>query len=239
MSENKKAASGAGNTTDSKTINSMASVTQQGGEVKYLNAAQKHNIRLAVKGADDKDARIAQVARDFGITEQAVRIIVYGTSSGPEFTCPVPPLMERQTPTEWTSSETQQLRIMKEKGVANSEICKQLHKTAQQVSSKWYALRKAAEKVKKPAPVLDKPPEPAPAPVPIPASEPEKPVPEFDITKLDKPIAEHFDIFSTLQEIMRQAGAGYASVSITREDGTKLRAEVQKDANSKNQVEHR
>lgn len=191
-----------------------------------LNEAQKHNIRLAVKGADDKDARIAQVARDFGITEQAVRIIVYGTSSGPDFTRPAPPMMERQTPTEWTSSETQQLRVMKEKGVANSEICKQLHKTAQQVSSKWYTLRKATGKIKGSAPVLDKPPEPAPAPVPIPASEPEKPVPEFDLTKLDKPIAEHFDIFSTLQEIMRQANAGYASVSITRQDGTKYRAEV-------------
>lgn len=193
-----------------------------------LNEAQKHNIRLAVKGADDKDARIAQVARDFGITEQAVRIIVYGTSSGPDFTRPAPPMMERQTPTEWTSSETQQLRVMKEKGVANSEICKQLHKTAQQVSSKWYTLRKATGKIKGSAPVLDKPPEPAPAPVPIPASEPEKPVPEFDLTKLNKPIAEHFDIFSTLQEIMRQANAGYASINITRQDGTKYRAEVRK-----------
>lgn len=34
MSENKKAASGAGNTTDSKSNNSMASVAQPGGKVK-------------------------------------------------------------------------------------------------------------------------------------------------------------------------------------------------------------
>ena len=204
-----------------------------------LNEAQKHNIRLAVKGADDKDARIAQVARDFGITEQAVRIIVYGTSSGPDFTRPVPPMMERQTPTEWTSSETQQLRVMKEKGVANSEICKQLHKTAQQVSSKWYTLRKATGKIKAPAETLEKP---APGPTTEPTPQ-VKPVvitpPTFDLAAIKQPISEHMDIFDTLQDIMRQAGAGYASVSITREDGTKLRAEVRKDANSKNQVEHR
>jgi hypothetical protein len=50
--------------------------------------------------------------------------------------------------------------------------------------------------------------------------------PTFDLTALDKPLEEHLDIFDTLQDIMRQAGAGYASVSITRQDGTKLRAEV-------------
>ncbi|MBE6722586.1 MAG: hypothetical protein E7572_08940 [Ruminococcaceae bacterium] len=187
-----------------------------------LNEAQKHNIRLAVKGADDKDARIAQVARDFGITEQAVRIIVYGTSSGPDFTRPVPPMMERQAPTEWTSSETQQLRVMKEKGVANSEICKQLHKTAQQVSSKWYTLRKATGKIKESAPA----PKPEPKTVPTAKPVPEKPVPTFDLTAVKQPISEHMDIFDTLQDIMRQAGAGYASVSITRQDGTKYRAEV-------------
>ncbi|MDD3230793.1 MAG: SANT/Myb-like DNA-binding domain-containing protein [Oscillospiraceae bacterium] len=191
-----------------------------------LNEAQKHNIRLAVKGANDKDARIAQVARDFGITEQAVRIIVYGTSSGPEFTCPVPPMMERQAPTEWTNSETQQLRVMKEKGVANSEICKQLHKTAQQVSSKWYTLRKVTGKIKGSAEMLEKP---APGPTAEPTPQ-VKPVvitpPTFDLTAVKQPISEHMDIFDTLQEIMRQANAGYASVSITREDGTKLRAEV-------------
>ena len=182
-----------------------------------LNEAQKHNIRLAVKGADDKDARIAQVARDFGITEQAVRIIVYGTSSGPDFTRPVPPIMERQQPTIWTPEEEKQLRVMKEKGVANSEICKQLHKTAQQVSSKWYTLRKATGKSK------ESEPKSAPAP-----AEPEKPIPAFDLTVVKQPISEHMDIFDTLQDIMRQAGAGYASVSITRQDGTKLRAEVHK-----------
>lgn len=187
-----------------------------------LNEAQKHNIRLAVKGADDKDARIAQVARDFGITEQAVRIIVYGTSSGPDFTRPAPPMMERQTPTEWTSSETQQLRVMKEKGVANSEICKQLHKTAQQVSSKWYTLRKATGKIKESAPA----PKPEPKTVPTAKPVPEKPVPTFDLTAVKQPISEHMDIFDTLQDIMRQAGAGYASINITRQDGTKYRAEV-------------
>jgi len=191
-----------------------------------LNEAQKHNIRLAVKGADDKDARIAQVARDFGITEQAVRIIVYGTSSGPDFTRPAPPMMERQTPTEWTSSETQQLRVMKEKGVANSEICKQLHKTAQQVSSKWYTLRKATGKIKGSAETLEKP-APGPTTEPTPQVKPAVITPPtFDLTALDKPLEEHLDIFDTLQDIMRQAGAGYASVSITRQDGTKLRAEV-------------
>ena len=193
-----------------------------------LNEAQKHNIRLAVKGADDKDARIAQVARDFGITEQAVRIIVYGTSSGPEFTCPVPPMMERQQPTVWTPDEEKQLRVMKEKGVANSEICKQLHKTAQQVSSKWYTLRKATGKIKAPAEMLEKPaPEPTTEPTPQ-----VKPVvitpPTFDLAAIKQPISEHMDIFDTLQDIMRQSGAGYASVSITREDGTKLRAEVRR-----------
>lgn len=255
MDTNKKTASGAANTTDSKSNESTASVTQLKDSVNP--AGQRTAIRRAYHAAE----KLAREKNDPSILAKRINTLVqqfapygfsreqivsigngsFGSDNDPDFSKPAtkPPMMERQTPTEWTSSETQQLRVMKEKGVANSEICKQLHKTAQQVSSKWYTLRKAVGKIKGSAPVLDKPPEPAPAPVPIPASEPEKPVPEFDLTKLDKPIAEHFDIFSTLQEIMRQANAGYASVSITRQDGTKYRAEVRKDANSKNQVEHR
>ena len=225
MYTNKKSASGAINTTDSKDEQSTASVAQQGNEVKQLNYAQKHNIILAVKGATNKEERIAQVARDFGIAKQTVRKIVYGKDSITDFEMPRPPMMERQTPTEWTSSETQQLRAMKEKGVANSEICKQLHKTAQQVSSKWYTMRKATGKIKAPEPVPDKS-------VPTPTTEPTpqvKTVPAFDPAAIKQPISEHLDIFGTLQDIMRQAGAGYASVSITRADGTKYRAEVRKD----------
>jgi len=239
MDANKKAVSGATNTTDSKTINSMASVTQPKGSVNP--AGQYTAIRMAYHAAEKLacekndpsilsqrvDTLVKQFA-PYGFTREQVISIGSGSFGGDNDADFSRPVIEHKHPTVWTPEEEKQLRVMKEKGVANSEICEQLHKTAQQVSSKWYALRKAAEKVKKPAPVLDKPPEPAPAPVPIPASEPEKPVPEFDLTKLDKPIAEHFDIFSTLQEIMRQANAGYASVSITREDGTKLRAEVQK-----------
>jgi|GEM_PF-1455533 len=200
-----------------------------------LNEAQKELIcrayATAAKSGNEtvKQNRLDTLANQFekyGVTPEEVKAIALRKDADPDFSRPVPPVMERQHPTVWTPEEEKQLRIMKEKGVANSEICKQVHKTPQQVSSKWYTLRKATGKIKGSAPVLDKPPEPAPAPVPIPASEPEKPVPEFDLTKLDKPIAEHFDIFSTLQEIMRQANAGYASVSITREDGTKLRAEV-------------
>ena len=246
MDTNKKTASGAGNTTDSMTKNSIDSVTQQGNEVKPYTEGQCTAIRMAYHASEKKahelndpkilservDTLVKQFA-PYGFSREQIVSIgngSFGSDNDPDFSKPAtkPPMMERQTPTEWTSSETQQLRIMKEKGVANSEICSQLHKTAQQVSSKWYTLRKATGKIKGSAPVLDKPPEPAPAPVPIPASEPEKPVPEFDLTKLDKPIAEHFDIFSTLQEIMRQANAGYASVSITRQDGTKYRAEVRK-----------
>ena len=255
MDANKKAVSGATNTTDSKSNESTASVAQQSSEVKPYTGGQCTAIRMAYHASEKKahelndpkilservDTLIKQFA-PYGFTREQIVSIGSGSFGGDndsDFTRPVPPIMERQTPTEWTSSETQQLRVMKEKGVANSEICKLLHKTAQQVSSKWYTLRKATGKIKGSAPVLDKPPDNPPKLVSIPASEPEKPVSEFDLTKLDKPIAEHFDIFSTLQEIMRQANAGYASVSITRQDGTKFRAEVRKDANSKNQVEHR
>lgn len=246
MDANKKAVSGAANTTDSKANQSTKSVAQQSSEVKPYSQGQRTAIRMAYHAAEKKahelndpkilservDTLIKQFA-PYGFTREQIVSIGSGSFGGdndPDFSKPAtkPPMMERQQPTVWTPEEEKQLRVMKEKGVANSEICKQLHKTAQQVSSKWYTLRKATGKIKGSAPVLDKPPEPAPAPVPIPASEPEKPVPEFDLTKLDKPIAEHFDIFSTLQEIMRQANAGYASVSITREDGTKLRAEVHK-----------
>lgn len=192
-----------------------------------LNEAQKELIRrayaTAAKSGNEtvKQNRLDTLANQFekyGVTPEEVKTIALGKDADPDFSRPVPPVMERQHPTMWTPEEEKQLRAMKEKGIANSEICQQLHKTPQQVSSKWCFMRKGTEQQNTPAPV----PEPTPAP------EPEKPVPEFDLTKLDKPIAEHFDIFSTLQEIMRQANAGYASVSITRGDGTKLRAEVRR-----------
>ena len=202
-----------------------------------LNEAQKELIcrayATAAKSGNEtvKQNRLDTLANQFekyGVTPEEVKAIALRKDADPDFTRPVPPIMERQQPTIWTPEEEKQLRVMKEKGVANSEICKQLHKTAQQVSSKWYTLRKAVGKIKAPAPVLDKPaPEPATEPTPQ-----VKPVvitpPTFDLTALEKPIAEHFDIFSTLQDIMRQSGAGYASVSITRQDGTKYRAEVRK-----------
>lgn len=249
MDTNKKAVSGATNTTDSKGTNSTDSVTQPKDSVNPTG--QRTAIRQAYHAAE-KLARekneppilakrintLVQQFAPYGFTREQIVSIGSGSFGGDndsDFTRPAPPMMERQTPTEWTSSETQQLRVMKEKGVANSEICKQLHKTAQQVSSKWYTLRKAAQQVKKPAEAPDKP---TSAPVSEPAPQ-VKPAPMFDLTALEKPIAEHMDIFDTLQGIMRQAGAEYASVNITRQDGTKLRAEVRKDANSKNQVEHR
>ena len=230
---NKKAASGAGNTTDSMTKSSIDSVAQQGSEVKPYTEGQCTAIRMAYHAAEKKahelndpkilservDTLIKQFA-PYGFTREQIVSIGSGSFGGDndsDFARPVPPMMERQAPTEWTSSETQQLRVMKEKGVANSEICKQLNKTAQQVSSKWYTLRKATGKSK------ESEPKSAPAP-----AEPEKPIPAFDLTVVKQPISEHMDIFDTLQDIMRQAGAGYASVSITRQDGTKLRAEVHK-----------
>lgn len=236
----KKAASGAGNTTDSKANQPTESVAQQGNEVKPYTEGQCTAIRMAYHASEKKahelndpkilservDTLIKQFA-PYGFTREQIVSIGSGSFGGDndsDFTRPAPPMMERQQPTEWTPEEEKQLRVMKEKGVANSEICKQLHKTAQQVSSKWYTLRKAVGQVKKPAETLDKPTsEPASEPTPQ-----VKPVPEFDLTKLDKPIAKHFDIFDTLQDIMRQVGAGYASVNITRQDGTKLRAEVRK-----------
>ncbi|QNO17333.1 SANT/Myb-like DNA-binding domain-containing protein [Caproicibacterium amylolyticum] len=244
MSENKKAASGAGNTTDSMTKSSIDSVTQQGSEVKPYSEGQCTAIRMAYHASEKKahelndpkilservDTLVKQFA-PYGFTREQIVAIGSGSFGGdndPDFARPVPPMMERQAPTEWTSSETQQLRVMKEKGVANSEICKQLHKTAQQVSSKWYTLRKATGKIKAPAEMLEKPaPEPTSEPTPQ-----VKPVvitpPTFDLTAVKQPISEHMDIFDTPQDIMRQAGAGYASVSITRQDGTKYRAEVRK-----------
>ena len=224
---NKKAASGAGNTTDSMTKSSIDSVAQQGSEVKPYTEGQCTAIRMAYHAAEKKahelndpkilservDTLIKQFA-PYGFTREQIVSIGSGSFGGDndsDFTRPVPPIMERQQPTVWTPEEEKQLRVMKEKGVANSEICKQLHKTAQQVSSKWYTLRKAVGQVKKPAETLDKPTsEPASEPTPQ-----VKPVPEFDLTKLDKPIAKHFDIFDTLQDIIRQ-------------DGTKLRAEVRR-----------
>ena len=198
-----------------------------------LNEAQKELIRrayaTAAKSGNEtvKQNRLDTLANQFekyGVTPEKVKAIALGKDADPDFSRPVPPVMERQHPTVWTPEEEKQLHIMKEKGVANSEICKQVHKTPQQVSSKWCFMRKAAEQVKKPAEAPDKP---TSAPVSEPASQ-VKPVPTFDLTALEKPIAEHFDIFSTLQDIMRQAGAGYASINITRQDGTKYRAEVRK-----------
>lgn len=198
-----------------------------------LNEAQKELIRrayaTAAKSGNEtvKQNRLDTLANQFekyGVTPEEVKAIALGKDADPDFSRPVPPVMERQQPTEWTSSETQQLRVMKEKGVANSEICKQLHKTAQQVSSKWYTLRKATGKIKESAPA----PKPESKTVPTAKPVPEKPVPTFDLTAIKQPISEHLDIFDTLQDIMRQAGAGYASVSITRADGTKYRAEVRR-----------
>ena len=233
MDTNKKTASGAGNTTDSMTKNSIDSVTQQGNEVKPYTEGQCTAIRMAYHASEKKahelndpkilservDTLIKQFA-PYGFTREQIVSIGSGSFGGDndsDFTRPVPPIMERQQPTVWTPEEEKQLRVMKEKGVANSEICKQLHKTAQQVSSKWYTLRKATGKIK------ESEPKSAPAP-----AEPEKPVPTFDLTAVKQPISEHMDIFDTLQDIMRQAGAGYASINITRQDGTKLRAEVRR-----------
>ena len=242
MDTNKKAASGAGNTTDSKGTSSTDSVTQPKDSVNPTG--QRTAIRQAYHAAE-KLAReknepsilakrintLVQQFAPYGFTREQIVSIGSGSFGGDndsDFTRPAPPMMERQTPTEWTSSETQQLRVMKEKGVANSEICSQLHKTAQQVSSKWYTLRKATGKIKAPAEMLEKPaPEPTTEPTPQ-----VKPVvitpPTFDLAAIKQPISEHMDIFDTLQGIMRQAGAEYASVNITRQDGTKLRAEVRR-----------
>lgn len=240
MQGNKKAASGAGNTTDSMTKSSIDSVAQLKDSVNP--AGQRTAIRQAYHAAE-KLARekndpsilakrintLVQQFAPYGFSREEIIDIGSGSFGGdrdPDFSKPTtkPPMMERQIPTEWTSSETQQLRIMKEKGVANSEICKQLHKTAQQVSSKWYTLRKATGKIKESAPA----PKPEPKAVPTAKPVPEKPVPTFDLTAVKQPISEHMDIFDTLQDIMRQAGAGYASINITRQDGTKYRAEVHK-----------
>ncbi|WOC33030.1 hypothetical protein [Caproicibacterium argilliputei] len=241
MEDIKKAASGAGNTTDSKANQTTKSVAQQSSEVKPYAEGQRTAIRMAYHAAEKKarelnDPKIladrvevlTKQFRPYGFSREQVVAIgsgVLGSSRDRDY---AKPIIEHKHPTVWTPEEEEQLRIMKEKGVANSEICEQLHKTAQQVSSKWCFMRKATGKIKEP--------EPKSAPAP---AEPEKPILTFDLTAVKQPISGHFDIFSTLQDIMRQVGAGYASVSITQQDGTKLKAEVRKDANSKNQVEHR
>lgn len=244
MDTNKKSASGAGNTTDSKDEQSTASVAQQDSEVKPYTEGQCTAIRMAYHASEKKahelndpkilservDTLIKQFA-PYGFTREQIVSIGSGSFGGDndsDFTRPVPPIMERQQPTVWTPEEEKQLRVMKEKGVANSEICKQLHKTAQQVSSKWYTLRKATGKIKAPAETLEKP-APGPTTEPTPQVKPAVIAPPtFDLTAVKQPISEHMDIFDTLQGIMRQAGAEYASVNITRQDGTKLRAEVRR-----------
>ena len=232
MSENKKAASGAGNTTDSKETNATKSVAQQSSEVKPYAEGQRTAIRMAYHAAEKKARelndqkiladRVEVLVKQFapyGFTREQVVTIGSGALGSNRDQDYAKPIIEHKHPTVWAPEEEKQLRIMKEKGVANSEICKQLHKTAQQVSSKWCFMR-----AKKSPESVTKVPETAAKA----EKTDEKPIPKFDITKLDKPIAEHFDIFDTLQSIMRQAGAGYASVSITRQDGTKYRAEVRK-----------
>lgn len=224
MQGNKKAASGAGNTTDSMTKSSIDSVAQLKDSVNP--AGQRTAIRQAYHAAE-KLARekndpsilakrintLVQQFAPYGFSREEIIDIGSGSFGGdrdPDFSKPTtkPPMMERQTPTEWTSSE----------------ICKQLHKTGQQVSSKWYTLRKATGKIKESAPA----PKPEPKTVPTAKPVPEKSIPSFDLTAIKQPISEHMDIFDTLQGIMRQAGAEYASVNITRQDGTKLRAEVRR-----------
>lgn len=242
MDTNKKAVSDAGNTTDSMTKSSIDSVAQPKDSVNPTG--QRTAIRQAYHAAE-KLAReknepsilakrintLVQQFAPYGFSREEIIDIGSGSFGGDndsDFARPAPPMMERQHPTVWTPDEEKQLRVMKEKGVANSEICKQLHKTAQQVSSKWYSLRKATGKIKAPAEMLEKPaPEPTTEPTPQ-----VKPVvitpPTFDLAAIKQPISEHMDIFDTLQGIMRQAGAEYASVNITRQDGTKLRAEVRR-----------
>jgi hypothetical protein len=255
MSENKKAASGAGNTTGSKDNNSMASVAQpelKGKENSVNTAGQRSAIRMAYRVSEKKahdlndpkilservDTLVKQFAQ-WGFSRE--QIVAIGKSKGAkcdndsDFFKPVPPVMERQHPTVWTPEEEKQLRIMKEKGIANSEICKQLHKTPQQVSNKWCFMRKAAEKVKKPAPEPEKP-EPAPTSESAPQV---KTVPEFDMTAVKQPISKHqsslpyaalkeYRLFDLMQKIMAANRFTRLTLTAVNEHGTQYRAEVRK-----------
>lgn len=240
MSENKKAASGAGNTTDSKTINSMASVAQQGGEVKYLlNAAQKHNIRLAVKAVGDsvieKDRRISTLAHDFDIPEQAIRDIVDGKDNDSDFFKPVPPALEKRNPVKWTDSMVRTLKNMLNDGCKPAEIARLMHLDRTQVVTKINTLKRAAEKVKKPAPEPEKP-----DPAPVSKSAPQvKTVPEFDLTAVKKPISKHqsslpyaalkeYRLFDLMQKIMAANRFTRLTLTAVNEHGTQYRAEVRK-----------
>lgn len=245
MQDNKKAASGAGNTTDSKANQSIDSVAQQGNEVKPYTEGQCTAIRMAYHASEKKahelndplilservDTLVKQFA-PYGLTRAQIVSIGSGSfvsDNDPDFARSVPPMMERQTPTEWTSSETRQLRVMKEKGVANSEICKQLHKTAQQVSSKWYTMRsKAAKPPEKPTP--DKP-------VSVPASKPKSqvkqasaytPTPAKHQSSISYATLEKYRMYELLQKIMAANRFTRLTLTAVSEDGTKYRAEVRK-----------
>lgn len=230
MDANKKATCGVGNTTGSIANQAVDSVSQPKGGVNP--AGQYTAIRMAYHAAEKLahekndpsilskrvDTLVKQFA-PYGFTREQVISIGSGSFGGDNDADFSKPVIMHKHPTVWTPEEETQLRVMKEKGVANSEICEQLHKTPQQVSSKWCFVRKENPQSGESAETL----------VPVPAVSPEpqaKAVPEFDLTALKKPIGEHLDIFDTLQNIMRQAGAGYVSVNVTREDGTKYRAEV-------------
>lgn len=238
MSENKKAASGAGNTTDSRTEQSTASVAQQGSEVKPYTQGQRTAIRMAYRASEKKarelndpkilSERVETLVKQFAPYEFTREQIVaigsgsFGNDNDPDFGRPAekPPMMmdRRKAPVKWTDAMVRTLQNMLADDRRPAEIAQLMNLERTQVVTKINSLKKQA--------ALNKL-EPASAPAPTPA-EPEKPVPAFDLTAVKQPISENLDIFSTLQDIMRQAGAGYASVSITRQDGTKYRAEVRK-----------
>mgnify|MGYP000939934611 FL=1 len=249
MSENKKAASGAANTTDSKANQPMASVAQpelKGKENSVNTAGQRSAIRMAYRVSEKKahdlndpkilservDTLVKQFAQ-WGFSRE--QIVAIGKSKGAkcdndsDFFKPVPPVMERQHPTVWTPEEEKQLRIMKEKGIANSEICKQLHKTPQQVSSKWCFMRsKAAKPSEKPTP--DKP-------VSVPASKPESqvkqasaytPTPAKHQSSISYATLEKYRMYELLQKIMAANRFTRLTLTAVSEHGTKYRAEVRK-----------
>jgi hypothetical protein len=239
MSENKKAASGAANTTDSKANQPMASVAQPKGGVNL--AGQYTAIRMAYHAAEKLarkkndplilsqrvDTLVKQFA-PYGFTREQVISIGSGSfgDNDADFSRPV---IEHKHPTVWTPEEETQLRVMKEKGVANSEICKQLHKTPQQVSSKWCFMRsKAAKPSEKPTP--DKP-------VSVPASKPESqvkqasaytPTPAKHQSSLPYAALKEYRLFDLMQKIMAANRFTRLTLTAVNEHGTQYRAEVRK-----------
>lgn len=239
MDANKKAVSGATNTTDSMTKSSIDSVAQPKGGVNP--AGQYTAIRMAYHAAEklarEKNApsilsqRVDTLVKQFapyGFTREQVISIGSGSfgDNDADFSRPV---IEHKHPTVWTPEEETQLRVMKEKGVANSEICEQLHKTPQQVSSKWCFMRsKAAKPPEEPAP--DKP-------VSVPASKPESqvkqasaytPTPAKHQSSISYATLEKYRMYELLQKIMAANRFTRLTLTAVSEHGTKYRAEVHK-----------